>query len=149
MYRTFPSITFAAVFTAAAFAGALTLEIGNPQANPEARKLNAVLVARVTACADPTKATVTASVVVAGKELRTTALQVIPLNEKGTFAIVGDVARDSVIELTATSPQYPADYRPRLLVRADGSGIHWASVRRFYSKPPTESDIRSILGQVD
>ena len=49
------SLAMAAISVAAMWAGALTLEIGKPEADPQARSMNAVLVARVTACTEPAK----------------------------------------------------------------------------------------------
>src|SRR5438445_11919625 len=98
-----------------AFAGSLYLEIGNPEANVEAKALHAVLVARVTACHEPAKSTVSATAVqLDGDGLRRTELKVIPLASPGTFAIVGALPTgDSAIELAVTNPEY-RDYTPRV-----------------------------------
>lgn len=54
-------LPLAAVLPVALTAGGLVLEVGNPRANPEAQKMHAVLVARVTACHEPAKSIVTAN----------------------------------------------------------------------------------------
>ena len=45
------------------FAGGFYLQLGNPEANPEAKKANAVLVIKATGCHDPATATLTATAV--------------------------------------------------------------------------------------
>src|ERR1700721_2613175 len=89
----------------ASWAGALILEVGNPEANPEAKSMNAALVARVTACHDPAKSKVTASFVRSyGGELKRTKLEVRGLQTPGTFAIVGATPPGSGIDLAVTNP---------------------------------------------
>jgi hypothetical protein len=139
----------AAMMGSAAFAGGLFVEVGNPEANPEAKSVNAVLVARVTACHEPAKSTLTAhSVQMVNGEIQRTPLTVAPLKTPGTFAIIGSVPRGSAIDLAVTNPEYK-NYQPRVLIRTDAQGIRWASAKRFFSIPPTENDIRSVLGVVD
>ncbi len=133
----------------AAWAGALVLEVGNPAANPEAKSLNAVLVARVTACHEPAKSTVTASFVQSSNgEIKRTPLKVVPLPTEGAFAVLGTVPPDALIDLAVTNPEYK-NYQPRVLLRGGSQGIQWAGIRRFFSKPPTDTDIRSMLDAVD
>jgi hypothetical protein len=131
------------------WAGALTLEIGKPDADPEARSMNAALVAKVTACHDPAKSKVTASFVRSdvGK-LQRTPLKVMALRTSGAFAVVGVVPPGSVIDLAVTNPEY-RNYQPRVLILTDSHGVQWASVRRYFGTPPTDSDVKSILGELD
>jgi len=143
------SLAIAMLPLVASWAGALLLEIGNPEANPEAKRLNAVLVARSTACREPAKSKVTASLVRSyGGELRRTPLKVAALQEAGAFAIIGAVAPGSVIDLAVTNPDYQ-NYQPHVLVHTDSHGVEWSSVRRFFGTPPTDSDMKSILGETD
>jgi hypothetical protein len=138
------AIAMAAV---AAFAGALVLEVGNPEANAEAKALNALVVARVTACHEPAKSTVTASIVrLTGGKLQRTKLDVVPLATAGAFAIVGSVssADTAAIELAVTNPEYK-NYEPRVLIRRDAGGIQWASLKRFFGVPPTVADMKAVL----
>jgi hypothetical protein len=69
-------------------AGGFYLQLGNPEANPEARKHNAVLVVKAAGCHDPAGASITATAtgVVEGKR-QTIALDVIRLSDPGSFAI--------------------------------------------------------------
>lgn len=143
------SFALAMISVAASWAGALLLEIGKPETNSEAASLNAVLVARTTACHDPAKSKLTASLVRGvGGELRRTPLKVVALQTAGTFAIVGAVPPASVIDLAVTNPEYQ-NYEPRVLIRTDSHGVQWSSVRRFFGTPPTVSDMKSILGELD
>ncbi len=143
------SLALAAISVVAAWAGALTLEISKPEAVPEAKSMNAALVARVTACHEPAKSKVTASFVRSdGGELQRIPLKVMALQTPGAFAIVGVVPPGSVIDLAVTNPEY-RNYQPRVLIRTDSHGVQWASVRRFFGTPPTDSDVKSILGELD
>ena len=143
------SLALAAISVTAAWAGTLVLEVGNPAANAEAKSMNAVVVARATACHEPAKSIVTAHLVQSNNgEIQRTPLQVVPLKTDGTFAVLGTVPRDAVIDLAVTNPEF-RNYQPRVLLRSDSHGVQWAGVRRFFSKPPTESDIKSLLEAVD
>jgi len=143
------SLILAMVPVVVSWAGALLLEVGKPEANPEAKSMNAVLVARTTACHDPAKSKITASLVRAdGGELRRTPLKVMTLQTPGTFAILGAVPPGSVIDLAVTNPEYQ-NYEPRVLIRTDSHGVQWASVRRFFGTPPNDSDVKSILEELE
>ena len=87
MQRTMP---IAAVLGLAGqlFAGGFYLQLGNPEANPEARKANAVLTVKATGCGEPAKAKITASAtgVVHGQRQRIE-LKLTPLSEPGTYAL--------------------------------------------------------------
>ena len=136
----------AAFVAAGCWAGALTLQIGNPEANAEAKGLQAALVAEVTACHEPAKSVVRASVVqMSNGVMRRTDLQVVPLKTAGMFAVIGKVPSNSVVDLVVTNPEYK-NYEPRVLLRGGQHGIEWASVRRFYSAPPADSDWKALLG---
>jgi len=143
------SLALAMIPAAVVWAGALLLEVGKPEANPEAKGLNALLVARTTACHDPSKSKVTASLVrFDGGELRRTPLKVAALQTPGNFAILGAAPAGSVIDLSVTNPEYQ-NYQPRVLIRADSHGLQWSGIRRFFNTPPTDSDLKSIFGESD
>jgi hypothetical protein len=142
------AMTFA-LAAASVFAGALLIEVGNPDANPEAKALHAALVARSTSCHEPAKSVVSANLVESvNGELRRTPLKVVALSEAGTFAVIGKIPAGSVIDVAVSNPEF-VNYQPRVIVRANASGIQWAGVKRFYSKPPTDSDFKAALGDVD
>lgn len=143
------SLLLAAASFMAVWAGSLMLEVGKPDANAEAKNLHAALLARVTACQDPAKAMVTASFVqLHSGELQRVPLKVIPLHTVGTFAIVGDVPQGSAIDLVLTHPDYK-NHQPSVLIRSNSHGVQWASLRRFFGTPPTDSDVKSYLETVD
>jgi hypothetical protein len=139
------SLALAITLAAGAWAGALTLQIGNPESSPEAVSMNATLIADVTACVEPAKSTVSASYIqVTEKVLRRTELRVMPMKTAGKFAVVGAVPAGSVVEVRVSNPEY-RNYQPRVLLRRDAKGIEWSSIKRFYSTPPTDSDVRAVL----
>jgi hypothetical protein len=143
------SLVLATMAVVAAWAGALTLEVSNPDGNPEAKSMNALLIARTTACHDPAQSKITASFVrSSGRELKRTQLKVVALQTPGTFAIVGAVPAGSVIDLAVTNPEYK-NYEPRTLILSDSHGLQWASVKRFFGAPPTDSDVKNILGELE
>lgn len=144
---TMSCVVAALMASSSAFAGALVLEVGNPETNPEAKALRALAVARVTACHEPAKSTVTATLVrLTNGKLERTKLNVIPLAEGGAFAILGSipVAETTAIELAVTNPEYK-NYEPRVIIRSDASGIQWASLKRFFGAPPSAADWKAVL----
>ena len=97
------------VFTALAaqaFAGGFFLQLGNPEASSEARKLGAVLTIKAAGCHDPATAKVTATAIgVVNGQRRTVPLEVKGLSEPGTFAVLGQVPKEGkwVVELVGTN----------------------------------------------
>ena len=107
------------------FAGGFYLQLGNPEANPEAKKANAVLVIKATGCHDPATATLTATAVgvVDGKR------QSIPLNsrsspEPGAFALSQQWPKEGkwVIELVGTQRRAVHEYAGQRRVRTASTG---------------------------
>jgi hypothetical protein len=101
--------TLAAATTAVAgylMGGGFYLQLGNPDANPDARKANAVLVVKATGCHDPATAQLTARAIgtVDGKR-QTIPLNVIKLPGDGVFALSQQWPSEGkwIIELTATN----------------------------------------------
>src|SRR5207302_262058 len=87
------------------FAGGFYLQLGNPEASPEARKLGAVLTVKATGCHDPATAQLIATAIgdIHGQR-RTVPLEVKQLAEPGAFVVVGTWPKEGkwVIHLTAT-----------------------------------------------
>jgi hypothetical protein len=83
-------------------AGGFYLQLGNPEANPEARKLGAIVVIKATGCHDPATAKITATAIgeVNGQR-RTIPLEVKPLSGAGEFALAQQWPREGkwVIQL--------------------------------------------------
>src|SRR5262245_2573742 len=70
------------------FAGGFYLQLGNPEASPEARKAGAVLTVKATGCGEPAKAQITGRAIgfVDGKR-QEIELKVTPLSEPGMWAV--------------------------------------------------------------
>jgi hypothetical protein len=88
------------------FAGGFILQLGNPEASAEARKLGAVVTIKAAGCHDPATARVTATAIgVVNGQRRTVPLEVKPLSEPGAFAVVGKWPREGkwVVELVGTN----------------------------------------------
>jgi len=139
MKRTLPLLAISVL----AMGGGLYVEVGNPEANPEAKKHKATLVARVTACHEPAKSKVVASLVnLEGDRITRTRLKVEPLSTPGVWAVFG--AAEGVIEVAVTNPQF-GDYQTSTLVRVSREGVRWAGIKRFNGTPPTLADLRAML----
>jgi len=88
------------------FGGGFYLQLGNPEASPDARKLNAVVTVKSAGCVKPdeTKISATAIGTVNG-ERREIALKLEPLSTPGMFAIARQWPKEGrwVIRLEATN----------------------------------------------
>lgn len=108
------------------FAGGFYLQLGNPEASPEARKANAVLTMKAAGCGEPWKAELsgTAVGVVNGKR-QEIPLKVIPLAEPGMFALTQQWPKEGrwVIELQAKEKVNGAPAYTYALVPAGPQGI--------------------------
>ena len=135
-------LVLATLWTVGASAGTLVVQVSKPETNAEAKSLNAVVVADVTACHEPAKSTVTAYLI--QPDMQRVALRVMPLKQPGTFAIIGAVPPSSVIDVVGNNPEY-RDFHPHVLIRSDEHGVRWTTVKRFFSKPPTDADVRALL----
>ena len=130
------------------FAGALTLEVGNPKANSEASAKNAVVVARITACTSPEKTTVTATAEsISGGKRISIPLKVTNLSAPGTFAVSHEWPKEGTwaVVLVATNPDYK-DYATSVLVPVQNEKVSWASTVHVYHRPTT-GDIDAALSQ--
>ena len=89
MRTTILTATAAAVLAAAnLMAGGFWLQLGNPEANAEARQAHAVLTIQAAGCHDPASAKVTATAVgVVHGERRTIPLNLTPLARPGFYAL--------------------------------------------------------------
>ena len=128
-------------------AGGLFLEVGNPQANPEAIRMHAMLLARITACHEPAKSVVSANLVELSEgNVRRTPLKVVALSTPGTFAVLGSIPAGSspVIELSVVNPEYK-NYSPHALVRAGENGVQWTTLKRFSNNAPTAEDVKAVF----
>jgi hypothetical protein len=89
MRKTCFTLTLAGLaFAGRLLAGGFWLQLGNPEASAEARKMNAAVTIKAVGCHDPASATVTAAAIGAvNGQRRTIALDVVKLSEPGMFAI--------------------------------------------------------------
>jgi hypothetical protein len=127
------------------FAGGFYLTLGNPEANPEAKKANAVLVVRAEGCHEPEKATVsaTATGTVNGKR-ESIQLQLTKLSQPGTYALTQQWPKEGkwVIEIAGRDI---IDRTTYTLVPAGPDGVDRLHAKWAMSKPFTKADVDSLL----
>jgi hypothetical protein len=134
------------VLTIPLFAGALTLQVGNPTANPEAMKSHAVLVARISACHSPEKTMVTATAegVLNGMR-KSVPLKVISLPTAGTFAVAREWPEQGTwaIKMVATNPDYH-DYATSVVVPIQNDSVQLAAAKHYFHAP-TDAEVSLAL----
>jgi hypothetical protein len=143
MRKTIGFAVSAVVLAGQLFAGGFFLQLGNPEANPEAQKLNAVLVVKATGCHDPAGANLTALAVgMVNGQRREIPLKVERLSEVGSFAIARQWPKDGkwVIELTAKNP----DQFTNTLVVAGPQGVERTKAK-FDMRPFSKADVDAML----
>ena len=125
-------------------AGGFWLQLGNPEANSEARKNNAVLVIKATGCHDPATAQVTAAAIgmIDGRR-QTIPLKLTPLSEPATFALAQQWPKSGhwVIQLIGRN----GEQFTNTLVTAGPEGID-----RLHAKSEMkqfrEAEVQAMLG---
>jgi hypothetical protein len=125
------------------WAGGFFLQLGNPDADPEARKLNAVLVVKATGCHDPAEARLAATAIgTVNGQRREIPLKVERLSAVGTFAITQQWPSEGkwVIELVAKNP----DQFTNTLVVAGPQGVERTKAK-FDMHPFTPADVDAML----
>jgi hypothetical protein len=124
-------------------AGAFVLQLGNPEANAEARKANAVVVIQAAGCHDPATAEITATAtgLVDGKR-QTIPLKVTKLSGAGMFALTQQWPKEGrwVIEIVGMNPGQFTN----TLVTAGPGGVDRLHAK-FDMKPFTKADVESML----
>jgi len=125
------------------FAGGFFLQLGNPEANTEAKKANAVLVIQATGCHDPATATLTATAfgVVNGKR-QSIPLQVTKLSGAGEFALTQQWPKEGkwVIELVGRN----GEQFTNTLVAAGSNGLDRLHAK-YDMKAFSKGDVESML----
>jgi hypothetical protein len=108
--------------------------------------MNAVLVARITACKSPEAVALTAAAEgVTDGARKSIPLKVIPLSKPGTFAITrawpdrGNWA----VKLLATNPDYK-NYSASVLVPFEGNSLQWAGIKHYF-REPTNAEMAAVL----
>lgn len=125
-------------------AGGFFLQLGNPDASPEARKLNAALTIKAAGCHDPATSRLTATAIgVVNGEHREVKLTVNRLSEPGMFAIKREWPREGkwVIRLEARND---AGQFTNSLVAAGPDGVDRSHMRENM-QPFGPSDIDAML----
>ena len=90
------------------FAGGFWLQLGNPDASAEARKVNAVVTIKATGCHDPAAARVTATAIgMVDGQRRSIALKLDKLSEPGAYALSQQWPKEGkwVIELVGRNDE--------------------------------------------
>ena len=145
--RTFWKTLLAVSIATPIFAGALTLEIGNPANSPEAKAKHVVLLARITACHSPEKTDITATAegLVDGSR-KSIPLTVIRLSTPGTFGVAREWPDQGVwaVQMIATNPDYK-NYATGILAPVERDFIRWAAVKHYFHAPAA-AEIGSVLG---
>jgi hypothetical protein len=134
-----------AVFLLAAplFAGGFWLQMGTPDASPDAKAKNAALVVRATGCHDPATAQVSGVAIrmVDGKK-HITPLNLVTMKEPGSFAVLRDWPADAAVTLEFIG--HNAGMSTSMLVRARGESVEKTSAK-FYSHEPTAEEEMALL----
>lgn len=124
-------------------AGGFFLQLGNPEASPEALKLNAALLVKASGCHDPAGANLTAVAIgTVNGVRREIPLKVDRLSEPGAFAIARQWPAEGkwVIQLTAKNP----DQFTNTLVVAGPKGVERTKAK-FDMHPFTQADVDAML----
>jgi hypothetical protein len=132
--------------TASLFAGGFWLQVGSPDASPEAQSKHAALIIQSTGCADPATATVSGTVIrVIDKRQQTAPLKIERMEKPGFFAIVRQWPADAAVTLEFVGHNGTAT--TSLLVHASGDKVEKGSVK-FYPRVPTaaeETEMASLV----
>jgi hypothetical protein len=124
--------------------GGFWLQLGNPEASPEARQLKAVLTVHAMGCADPARATLEAEAIGFVKgERKTIPLQPAKMSGAGKWAITQQWPSEGrwVLQFTAKADAMLTT----ALVPADENGVQRTKVKLVHGKA-TADDIAALLG---
>ena len=125
------------------FAGGFYLQLGNPEASPEALKAGAVLTVKAWGCHDPATAKVTATAIgMVNGERREIPLKVTPLSGVGMFAIAQQWPREGkwVIQLVGRN----GEQFTNTLVGAGPGGVDRTRFKENMH-PFAASDVEAML----
>jgi len=135
--------TAALAVAAPLVAGGFYLQLGNPEANPKAQKMNAVLVIKATGCHDPASATITGKAIgVVSGQRREIPLKVDALGGPGEFALAQQWPKEGrwVIELVGKN----GEQFTNALVPAGPDGIDRVHAK-FDMKQFARADVDGML----
>ena len=137
------TLVILAALAAQAFAGGFFLQLGNPEASAEARKLGAVITVKAAGCHDPAAAKVTATAIgVVNGQRRSVPLEVKNLSEAGMFAVVGQWPKEGkwVVQLNAIN----GEMFTNTLVPVGPNGVERARAR-FDMRKFADGDVEAML----
>jgi len=133
----------AGLFCADLFAGGFWLQLGNPIASHDAKARNAVVIVRPWGCHSPEAAKLsgTAEGMVHG-ERRTVTLELTPLSETATYAVMRQWPADGawVLRVTATLPGATTS----ALIPVTAEGFNRGKTKFFAGEPPA-ADLDAML----
>lgn len=125
------------------FAGGFWLVLGNPQASPQARSMDAVLTVKAVGCHEPDKATVSGTAVgIVNGQRRSIPLKLAALPEPGMFALTRQWPAEGrwVIELVGTNQGAVTS----VLAAAGPDGVDRKSAKAAM-RQPTSEEIEALL----
>src|SRR5215831_15671006 len=124
-------------------AGGLFVTLGNPDANPEARALKAVLTIKLAGCHEPEKATINATAMrLVDGTRQTIPLKLIALSEPGNYAVTRQWPEKErwVLQFVATDQSRVTS----TLVAAGPDDIDRHNAK-MAMQPPAEADLIALL----
>jgi len=137
------SVTAILALAGQMWAGGFILQLGNPEANAEAQKMNAVVVIKAAGCHDPATAKVTAMAIsMVDGQRREIPLRVDALSEPGTFAVTQQWPKEGkwvIVFAGKNSEQFT-----NTLAIAGPKGVDRYGAK-YDMKKFTESDIEGML----
>jgi hypothetical protein len=146
MRKSVQTLFVTAILLAAAvplLAGGLFVTLGNPDANPEARALKAVLTLKLAGCGQPEKATISATAIrLADGQRQTIPLKLTALSEPGSYAVTRQWPEKErwVLQFVATDQGRVTS----TLVAAGPDGIDRHNAK-MAMQPPAEADLIALL----
>ncbi len=133
----------AALASVPAFAGGFWLQVGNPDANPAARGMNAVVLVKPVGCHEPEKAKVSAVAIgIANGQRKAIPLSLRPLPD-AVYAIARQWPTDGTWAVAVTGTD-KTGLTTSAVMAATGTGIDRSSVK-FAPHAPTEAEIAAVL----
>ena len=140
------NVLFAALAASVLHAGGFFITLGNPSAHPETKTTNAVLIARLTGCHEPEKATLTGTAegIVHGKR-QSIPLSLVALSAPGTYAVLQQWPEegDWIVRLEGYYPEMKA--KTGVIVKVKGNTFERAGAK-FVTHAPTAGEVDSLLG---
>lgn len=147
MHKSIQRLFAAAIVLALAapvFGGGFVVVLGNPDANTQAKAINAVLTVKAAGCHEPEKATVTGTAIgsVNGQR-QTIPLKMVRLSEAGSYAITQQWPSEGrwVLQFVATDK----DRITSTIVAAGASGVERNGVKYSLGRQPAEDEIAAML----